>query len=101
MGNFQPLAFGGIWEVWHDGKEDAVTSAAIITTPANASVSELHDRMPLVVEPEDWGAWLLGDEPAALLRPAAEDVLTWHPVDPAVGNVRNDAPQLIEPVEER
>lgn len=94
------LALGGIWEVWHGGDDDAVTSAAIITTAANAAVSELHDRMPLVIEQSDWDDWLLGDEPADLLRPVAENVLTWHPVDLAVGNVRNDDSQLIETAEE-
>ena len=95
----QMIAFGGVWEVWHEGNEDEVTSAAIITTPANEAISELHDRMPLVIEQNDWDDWLLGGNPAELLRPAAEDVLTWHPVNPAVGNVRNNDPDLIEPVE--
>lgn len=96
----QLLAFAGIWEAWHEGQEDGVTSAAIITTPANAAMTELHDRMPLILEPDDWDAWLLGDDPGELLRPAPAGVLTWYPVDPAVGNTRNDGPQLIEPITE-
>lgn len=96
----QLLALGGIWEVWNEGDENEVTSTAIITTPANVAMSELHDRMPLVVEPDDWDDWLVGDDPGELLRPTAEEVLIWHPVDPAVGNVRHDGPDLIEPVEE-
>jgi putative SOS response-associated peptidase YedK len=94
------LALGGIWEVWHEGDENAVTSTAIITTPANDRVSELHNRMPLVIEQENWNAWLMGEDPDGLLKPAPDDTLTWHPVTPSVGNVRNDNPDLIEPINE-
>jgi putative SOS response-associated peptidase YedK len=96
----QLLALGGIWETWHEGAADALTSAAIITTPANHVISTLHERMPLVVEPGDWEAWLLGEVAAELLRPAAAAVRSWHAVDRAVGNIRHDAPHLIEPVGE-
>ena len=94
------LAFGGIWEMWHAGDKDELTSAAIITTAANAAVKELHDRMPLILERDDWDAWLFGEDPTDLLQPADEDVLTSHPVDTAVGNIRNDDPSLIEPLHE-
>jgi len=94
------MAFAGIWEAWHEGQNDAVTSAAIITTPVNAAMEDLHDRMPLIIEHADWDAWLLGDDPGALLRPAPAELLTWHPVDTAVGNTRNEGPQLIESIEE-
>lgn len=94
------LAFGGIWETWHEGDEDAVTSATILTTAANDSISELHNRMPLIVEQAAWDDWLLGDDPAPLMEPAADGILTWRPVDPAVGNTRNDDPHLIEPIDE-
>jgi putative SOS response-associated peptidase YedK len=94
------LALGGIWETWHEGDDNEMTSTAIITTPANDRVNELHHRMPLVLEKEDWSEWLMGDNPEPLLRPAAEDTLTWHPVTTSVGNVRNDNPELIEPLDE-
>jgi putative SOS response-associated peptidase YedK len=100
-GFYEWLARGGIWETWHVGEKDALTSAAIITTPANASIRVLHDRMPVILEPGDWEAWLLGNNPAELLRPAAETVVTWHAVDPAVGKIRHDDLHLIEPIAER
>jgi len=54
----QPMAFAGLWEGyrWPDGK--VTRSFAIITTEANAEMAELHDRMPAILEPEDWPAWL-------------------------------------------
>ncbi len=96
----QLLAFAGIWEAWHEGQDDGITSTAIVTTPASDAMTELHDRMPLILEQDAWDAWLLGDDPRELLQPAPAGILTWHPVDPAVGNIRNEGPQLIEPIDD-
>jgi putative SOS response-associated peptidase YedK len=96
----QMIAFGGIWETWHEGDEDEIRSAAILTTPASEPMQALHDRMPLVLEQDTWEEWLLGDDPHDLLRPAADDTLAWYAVDPAVGNTRNEGAHLIEQIEE-
>jgi putative SOS response-associated peptidase YedK len=58
--------------------------------------------MPVIIEKADWPLWLgeAEGDPAALLRPAPEDVLRLWPVDKKVGNVRNDGPDLIEPIRE-
>lgn len=96
----QLMAFAGIWEAWHEGQSDGIVSAAILTTPANEAMKTLHDRMPLIIERDAWDDWLLGDDPGELLRPAPAERLTWHPVDRAVGNTRNEGPHLIEPIEE-
>jgi putative SOS response-associated peptidase YedK len=58
--------------------------------------------MPVIIEKADWPVWLgeVEGDPAILLRPAAEDVLRVWPVDKKVGNVRNDGPDLIEPIKE-
>ncbi len=60
----------------------------IITTDANAMIAELHDRMPVILEPQDWPTWLgeVGGDPAALLRPAAEDVLKVWPASRQVNS---------------
>ena len=66
-------------------------------------VSELHDRMPVILAENDWPKWL-GEEPAseqellALLKPCPDEALKIWPVDKMVGNVRNNGPQLISPV---
>ena len=54
--------------------------------------------MPLVLEPETWDLWLKGDPDAAgvLMKPANEDVLTERPASKAVGNVKNNGPELLE-----
>ena len=61
----------------------------------------IHDRTPLLVLPQDWSRWLdptLEEPGADLLVPGAPGVLDAWPVSPAVGNVRNDGPQLTEPL---
>lgn len=93
-----PLVFGGVWQTWERGDAPLVT-AAIVTCAANTRMSELHHRMPVVLEPEDWPLWLgeAGHGAAALMRAAGEHVLTWHPVDRAVNSNRASGPKLIEP----
>ncbi len=99
------IGFAGLWETWRmPGAESSepIRTCTIITTEASEPMSDLHTRMPVILEPDDWDRWLDpdGGEPAglqALLRPAGNDVLSWHPVHPAVGNSRNNGQQLIEP----
>ena len=80
-------------------------SVAVVTVAANADVARLHDRMPAVLGPDEWGAWL---DPAAnadvgglldLLAPADEGFLRLTPVSTTVNSVANDGPELLEPVE--
>jgi putative SOS response-associated peptidase YedK len=94
-----PLAFAGIWEGWRSADGDVLRSFAIITTEANAQMSALHSRMPVILEQADWSLWLGETDSGAemLLRPAPEGILRIWPVDKRVGNVRNDGPDLLEP----
>ena len=73
----------------------------IITTDANQLVAPLHNRMPVILAPNDYERWLDHDDPTRppldLLRPfPAQQMIAWK-VDKSVGNVRNDNPQLLEP----
>ena len=102
------LAFAGLWASWRPaGSEDdgdRLVTCTIVTTAANPVVAPVHDRMPVVLPPSTWDEWLDPanddmDDLTRLLVPAAADVLERVPVGPAVGNVANDDPSLIEPVE--
>ncbi|MGI8754721.1 MAG: SOS response-associated peptidase [Acidimicrobiales bacterium] len=103
----EPLAFAGLWEEWKDRASDGnerLRSATILTTTPNALVASLHDRMPVILARRAWDEWLDPahadlDTLAKLLVPAPDDLLVMHPVATAVGNVRNQGPRLIEPVE--
>ncbi|WP_100961238.1 SOS response-associated peptidase [Bosea sp. FBZP-16] len=67
------LAFAGIWERWRDEKGEEVISASIITREANAFMSKIHDRMPAMLHPADFDAWLDGTAGKdALMKPPPE-----------------------------
>jgi putative SOS response-associated peptidase YedK len=103
------LAFAGVYELWRDqavppDHERAwLWTAAIITTQATDDVGQIHDRMPMVIAPDQWVEWLDPDntEPGhlqATLLPAMAGGLTSYPVSTAVNFVRNNGPELIRPL---
>ncbi len=96
-----PIAFAGIWQEWNKA-DDPVVSCAVVTTDANKSMSAIHHRMPVILEPDDWALWLgeSGKGAAALMKSGAEDVLRFHRVDVAVNSNRASGPELIEQIEE-
>jgi putative SOS response-associated peptidase YedK len=92
-----PIAMAGIWQSW--GNDDLAT-CAIVTTEANAPMKQVHHRMPVILEPRDWALWLgeAGHGAARLMRPAAEDALSFHRVDPQVNSNRASGAALIAPL---
>ena len=95
----EPFAFAGLWEAWTDRNSgESLETATIVTTAANIFLRELHDRMPVVVQPERAGDWLEG-EPGALEAIIANppDFRAW-PVSRAVNNSRTESPDLVERV---
>jgi len=70
---------------------------SLITTEPNATLSSIHDRMPVIISREHYADWFAGED--GLLRPAPDSCLTAHPVGTAVNQAANDSPQLLEPVE--
>jgi putative SOS response-associated peptidase YedK len=97
----EPYAFAGIWEIWRDTKAGtALRSFAIVTTDPNEVVHPLHNRMPVIVPERDYDRWLSTESarpPIDLLRPYDAGLMTAWNVNTAVGNVKNDPPELIEP----
>jgi putative SOS response-associated peptidase YedK len=95
------LAFAGIWTTWGAGT-DRLMTCSIVTTAARGELAAVHDRMPLVLAASRWEAWLAGPTDAdSLLVPPADVLISQievRPVGPAVGDVRNDGPGLIERV---
>ena len=103
----EPLAFAGLWEEWRGAQRDGsqhLRTATIITTTANETMSTIHDRMPVILPPSAWDDWL---DPAntdldalgRLLVPAPPQIITLRPVSTEVGNVRNQGPQLLKPID--
>ncbi|AIJ25872.1 SOS response-associated peptidase [Amycolatopsis methanolica] len=100
------LSFAGIWDTWRDPKDpDApqLITFSIITTDAAGRLTDVHDRMPLVIHERNWVDWLDPDrtEVGELLAPPMDlmETIELRPVSDRVGNVRNNGPELIERVE--
>ncbi|MDR3535219.1 MAG: SOS response-associated peptidase [Acetobacteraceae bacterium] len=96
-----PLAFAGLWEGWRAPDGEILRTFAILTTAANATMSELHDRMPVIVEEPDWPVWLgeVDGSPTEIMRPAGDDVLHLWAVSRAVNNVRSNGPRLLDAID--
>jgi putative SOS response-associated peptidase YedK len=103
------MAMAGLYEIWRDPtREDDDPqrfrwTCTVLTTSAEDAVGHIHDRMPLLVEPERYAAWLdpAQDDPdtlRSLLVPAAPGRLEAYPVSTSVNNVRNNGPELLEPL---
>ena len=99
----QPMAFAGLWERWEKGPEP-IESFTIIVTTANAVVGEIHDRMPIILNPEYFDAWLDTDshspaEVLPLLTPYAADLMKAEPVSRKINSVRNEGPEVLTSVD--
>jgi putative SOS response-associated peptidase YedK len=103
MKDAELFAFAGLWDSWKDrvtGK--ALETFTVITTAPNELMEPIHNRMPVILHRQDYARWLKPGDPANLpvdlLRPyPAEEMKAW-PVGNDVGNVRNNRPELIEPL---
>jgi len=103
------LAMAGLYEIWRDpdkAEDDPDRfrwTCTVITTDAEDDVGHIHDRMPLMVEKDRWSSWLdptTKDKDAllGLLVPASPGALEAYPVSTAVSNVRNNGPELMDPL---
>jgi putative SOS response-associated peptidase YedK len=99
------MAFAGLWDAWKEPKrspQDTDTwlqSFSIITTEANEIMAPIHIRMPVILAERDWKRWLDRDPearpPIDLLRPFDSDAMQTDCCNPAVGNVRNNGPEML------
>lgn len=94
----------GLYDVWTKPDGSRLATCTIITTKPNSLVAPIHDRMPVIMRPEDEALWLEGDGSpqqrslTKLLVPYPEEEMEAYPVSPDVGNVKNDNDELIRPV---
>jgi putative SOS response-associated peptidase YedK len=100
-GDREPFAFAGLWSIWGPPEGPRLRSCTILTTRANATVAPLHDRMPVILAPEQEQQWLDRGTPQAALNDllggisAEQTALT--PVGPAVNDARYDGPECLAP----
>jgi len=97
------FSFAGLYEHWDDKAGRSIDSCTILVTDANEAIIPIHDRMPVILSPENYEAWLDPgtQEPEILkplLRPCLEDKITLYPVSRRVSNPRNDDPECVAPL---
>ncbi len=104
MAAAEVFALAGLWERWEGAAGGAVESFTIITTTPNELVERLHDRMPVILRPDEFDRWLdphYRDTSALhrLLRPYPANEMTAHPVSRYVNKPENKGPECIDPIE--
>jgi putative SOS response-associated peptidase YedK len=98
-----PMAFAGLYSTWKNPETgEFVRTCAIVTTAAQGKITDIHERMPVSLDPEVWDAWLDRsirdpEEIARLVRPIPTDMITEHEVSPTVNSVRNNDRSLTDP----
>jgi putative SOS response-associated peptidase YedK len=99
----EPFGLAGLWDVWHkpDGKK--VESFTIITTEPNELIEPIHNRMPVILHPEDEEQWLDVSRTSfakarLVLKPLPAELMDAHDVSPIVNSAKYDGPECIQPV---
>ena len=98
----EPFAFAGLSEHWHRG-DQVIDSATIITTEGNEVMEGIHDRMPVILSPNDYDLWLEPDfhgqgKLLEMLKPYPAEEMTAYPVSTVVNNPRNEMKECVEVV---
>ncbi len=96
----EPFAFAGLWESWTNPEGETIHSCTIITTTPNDVMRPIHDRMPVILRPQDESAWLdhMNEDASALqslLTPYPPDMMDAYPVSTLVNSPANDTPDVI------
>jgi putative SOS response-associated peptidase YedK len=101
MKSKEPFTFAGLWETWKDPQEKEIRTFTIITTEPNEILQPIHNRMPVIMKPEDEEAWL---DPRAdpkhlakILSPYTEKEMEAYAVSQLVNSPKHDSPDCIEP----
>ena len=100
----QLFAFAGIWDHWKDASGNAVETGSILTTTPNAVTSPIHDRMPVILDPDGYGLWLdpgMKDVSVAseLLKPYDARLMRCYPISARINHTVNDDEECSAPVE--
>ena len=102
LSTWEPFGFAGVWDEWH-GPDGTVRSCTIVTTTPNELMEPVHDRMPVILPRHAHAEWLDRDQRdtamlGRLLLPYSAEEMAGYEVSAAVGNVKNDTLDLIDPV---
>jgi putative SOS response-associated peptidase YedK len=97
----RPMALAGLWDRWRPPEGEPLLTGLVITCPARGRLARVHDRMPVILDPDAAARWLDPDleDPAALLVPYPDEALEIVAVSSRVNSPRNDSAELIQPVD--
>jgi putative SOS response-associated peptidase YedK len=104
VGDGELFAFAGLWDRWTSPQREVIESCTILTTAPNSLLSDIHDRMPVILRPLDYELWL---DPAfkniasvsEMLKPFEPALMRRYPVSTRVNHVLNDDAECAQPVE--
>jgi putative SOS response-associated peptidase YedK len=104
VGEGELFAFAGLWERWKDPSGNWIKTCSILTTTPNSVASVIHDRMPVILDPNGYDLWLDSEmqnlaEVSNLLKPFDAGLMRSYPVSTRVNNVANDDEKCSSPVE--
>lgn len=94
-----PFGMAGLWEHWKDPDGVTVETCTIVTVEANALIAQLHERMPLIVAPDNYDAWLAA-ESKDLPHAVPAEAMRYYPVSRLVSNARNDLSACLDPIDD-
>jgi putative SOS response-associated peptidase YedK len=98
------FAFAGLWDGWKDSNEQLIKTCSILTTTPNSVTATVHDRMPVILDPDSYGLWLdPGMQNVAaiseLLKPYDARLMRCYPISTRINHVANDDEECSQPVE--
>lgn len=103
MKDNSPMVFAGLWESWKSPEKEVVESCTILTTASNSLIAPLHERMPVILHPQEYNHWLDREitDPEklkSLYQSYPADLMEMWPVSQQVNSPKIDSPELINPI---
>ncbi len=102
MKDRKPFAFAGLWDTWNSSDGSLIRSCALITTEPNELMAMIHDRMPVILHPRDYGRWLepsaqTPDQVLPMIKSYPAEEMDAYPVSTLVNKASTDVPELVVP----
>jgi putative SOS response-associated peptidase YedK len=103
VGEGELFAFAGLWDTWKNPKGEAIESCTILTTTPNELLTDIHDRMPVIVPPDKYELWLDPDVEdfdavKEILKPYNANLMRQYPVSQRLNNANNEDPECAAPI---